>query len=191
MPSREGTRRDVEQRADAVLFLLTRATARRMFVLRRGGDVSDATERSQPKFRSLGWRVGNAIVGVFARAGVGPIQLLTTRGRTTGRAHTIPVVPVEHDGKTWLVAPYGVVAWVTNARSAGRVSLRYGRATRDFTVREASADEAGPVLKRYVAVATRTRARFRSTKDSPVEDFAAEADGHPVFELIPVRAPRV
>jgi hypothetical protein len=94
------------------------------------------------------------------------------------------VVPVDYDGKRWLVAPYGPVAWVHNARAMRPVSLRYGRTTREYTTREASADEAGPVLKRYVAIATKTRAQFKATQDSPVEDFVAEADRHPVFELV-------
>jgi hypothetical protein len=93
-------------------------------------------------------------------------------------------VPVDYDGRRWLVAPYGTVAWVRNARAEGRVHLRYGRATHEYAVREVGADEAGPVLKRYVTVATRTRAQFKATKDSPVEDFVAEAHRHPVFELI-------
>jgi hypothetical protein len=38
--------------------------------------------------------------------------------------HTNPVVPIDYDDKRWLVAPYGAVAWVRNARAAGRVSLR-------------------------------------------------------------------
>lgn len=139
-----------------------------------------------PAFRSWGWRAGNAMVSVLARVGVGPIHLLTTRGRKSGRPHIIPVVPIEQDGRRWLVAPYGAVSWVHNARAAGRVSLRYGRTRRDYAVREASAREAGPVLRRYVAIATKTRAQFGATKDSPVEDFAAEADRHPVFELIPL-----
>ena len=139
-----------------------------------------------PEFGSLGWRLGNAIVSVLARAGIGPIYLVTTRGRKTGRLHTNPVVPVDHEGKRWLVAPYGAVSWVHNARDAGRVSLRHGRETRDYKVRVAQPDEAAPVLKRYVGVATRTRACFEATKDSPVEDFVAEADRHPVFELTPV-----
>jgi hypothetical protein len=96
------------------------------------------------------------------------------------------VVPVDHDGKRWLVAPYGAVAWVHNARAADHVSLRYGRATREYAAREASADEAGPVLKRYVTIATKTRAQFEATPDSRVEDFVAEADRHPVFELVAV-----
>jgi hypothetical protein len=94
------------------------------------------------------------------------------------------VVPVDYDGKRWLVATYGAVAWVHNARAAGRVRLQYGRATREYATREVSADEAGPVLKRYVAIATKARAQFEATPDSPVEDFAAEADRHPVFELV-------
>jgi hypothetical protein len=35
-----------------------------------------------------------------------------------------------------------------------------------------------------VTVATKTQSRFRATKDSPVEDFVAEADRYPVFELM-------
>jgi surface antigen len=96
------------------------------------------------------------------------------------------VVPVDHDGKRWLVAPYGAVTWVHNVRTQGQVSLRYGRTTRDYATREASADEAGPVLKRYVAVATKTRAHFKARPDAPVEDFIAEADRHPVFELVAI-----
>ena len=123
---------------------------------------------------------------MLARAGVGPIQLLTTRGPGTGRPHTVPVVPVDHDGRRWLVAPYGAVAWVRDVRARSEVSLRYGRARRAYDTREVSPDEAGPVLKRYVAVATKTRARFAAHPDAPAEEFAAEADRHPVFELMPV-----
>jgi deazaflavin-dependent oxidoreductase (nitroreductase family) len=151
-----------------------------------GEDTNDHTGRSEPKFRSLGWRAGNAFVSVLARAGVGPIHLLTARGSKSGRPHTVPVVPVDYDNKSWLVAPYGAVAWVHNARAAGQVSLRYGRTTRDYATREVSAEEAGPVLKRYIAIATKTRALFKATQDSPVEDFVAEADAHPVFELVAV-----
>lgn len=146
---------------------------------------SSAT-RPAPNFGSRQWLVGNAIVSLLARAGLGPIHLLTVVGRKAGRPYTLPVVPVDQDGRRWLVAPYGAVAWVHNARAAGRVSLRYGRATRHYAIREVAAGEAGPVLKRYVAVAGKTRAYFSATKDSPVADFIAEAGRHPVFELTPV-----
>jgi hypothetical protein len=96
------------------------------------------------------------------------------------------VVVVEQDEKRWLVAPYGPVSWVRNARAAGRVTLRRGRNTAEYAVREVGAEEAGPVLKRYVGIATRTRACFEAGMDSPVEDFVAEAHLHPVFELVPL-----
>jgi len=142
--------------------------------------------RPAPAFRGASWRVGNALVAVLARLGVGPMHLLTTTGRTTGRPHTVPVVPVDHDGKRWLVAPYGVVAWVHNARASGRVHLRHGRASGSYAIREATAEEAGPVLQRYVAVAAKTRAYFDASPDSPTAAFVAEADRHPVFELVPL-----
>jgi deazaflavin-dependent oxidoreductase (nitroreductase family) len=145
----------------------------------------------KPAFKSWQWRAGNGIVSLLARAGIGPIQLLTTRDRRTGEPHVTPVVPVEQGGTRWLVAPYGTVSWVRNARDDGRVRLRYGRTTHDYAIREVGADEAGPVLKSYVAVATKTRGHFGANKDSPVADFAAEADRHPVFELVanPADAP--
>jgi deazaflavin-dependent oxidoreductase (nitroreductase family) len=153
-------------------------------------DVIGATgEMPSVDFKSRSWRAGNTVVGVLARPGVGPFQLLTTRGRQSGRPHTNPVVSVELDGKRWLVAPYGPVDWVRNARKANRVQLRYGRSLNDFAVRELEADEAGPVLKRYVAVATKTRSQFHAGPDEPVAAFVAEAASHPVFELIPVTSP--
>jgi deazaflavin-dependent oxidoreductase (nitroreductase family) len=138
-----------------------------------------------------GRRVGDAIISVFVRAGVVPsTYMLTTRGRKTGRPLTHPVTMVEHDGRRWLVAPYGPVSWVHNARAAGRVTLRRRGDRRAYAIREVSASEAGPVLKRYVGIATATRPYFQADKDSPVEDFVAEADHHPVFELLPLSGDR-
>jgi deazaflavin-dependent oxidoreductase (nitroreductase family) len=131
--------------------------------------------------------MGDAIIGVFVRAGLVPsTYLLTTRGRKTGRPLTHPATVVEEDGRRWLVAPYGPVSWVHNARAAGRVTLGRRRDRRDYAIREVPAEEAGPVLKRYVAVATATKPYFQADKDAPVEEFVAEADRHPVFELLPI-----
>jgi deazaflavin-dependent oxidoreductase (nitroreductase family) len=147
-----------------------------------------AAERTVKRYRRGRWhRVENTLMSALTRAGLIPHSWeLTTVGRRTGRERSNPVTIVEHDGRRWLVAPYGAVSWVHNARAAGRVRLTRGRQRRDYTVREVSAAEAGPVLKRYVRVATATRPYFRADQDSPVEDFVAEADRHPVFELRPV-----
>ena len=131
-------------------------------------------------------RVGNAIFSVLARVGIGPSHLLTTRGRMTGRLRTTPVILVMQGQQRWLVAPYGAVPWVLNARAAGQVRLRRGRDRHDYTIRQLPAAQAGPILQRYLRIAPATRPYFQASKDSPVADFIAEADRHPVFELTPL-----
>jgi deazaflavin-dependent oxidoreductase (nitroreductase family) len=134
-----------------------------------------------------GRRIGDAIIGLLIRAGIVPHSyLLTTRGRKTGRPRTNPITVAEWDGRRWLVAPYGPVSWVHNARAAGRVSLRRRGRSTEYALREAGPDEAGPVLKQYVAIAKPTRPYFRAAHDAPVQEFIAEADQHPVFELLPI-----
>jgi len=122
-------------------------------------------------------------------AGVVPHSyVLTTRGRRTGRTRRNPVIVVELDGRRWLVAPYGVVSWVHNARASGRVSVTRRRQTRSYTIREVPPEQAGPVLKRYIAIASATRKYFQADRNDPVESFVAEAEHHPAFELVPIRA---
>jgi deazaflavin-dependent oxidoreductase (nitroreductase family) len=150
---------------------------------RRAGGTPRPARQYRP---GRGSHVENTVMSALVRAGLVPRSyLLTTRGRKTGRPRTNPVVPVEHSGRRWLVAPYGHVPWVHNARAAGRVRLTRRRDRRDYAIREVPPEEAGPVLQRYVRIAPSTRPYFQATKDSPVEDFVAEADRHPVFELIP------
>lgn len=131
-------------------------------------------------------RVGEAVMSRLVRAGLVPhTYLLITRGRRTGQERTTSATVVERDGRRWLVAPYGPVAWVHNARAAGRVTLSRRGDRRDFAVREVTAAEAGPVLQRYIRIAGATRPYFAASPDSPVADFVAEAEQHPVFELTP------
>lgn len=130
-------------------------------------------------------RLGDRLMRPLIRVGMVPgTYLLTVRGRKSGTPRSNPVTLVEGDqGRRWLVAPYGVVGWVRNARAAGRVTLtRRGHAV-EYTLREVSPDEAGPVLKRYVALAKITRPYFRAHPDAPAAEFAAEAERHPVIEL--------
>jgi deazaflavin-dependent oxidoreductase (nitroreductase family) len=158
------------------------------------GPVSDEAARQQEGrtasrpvrqyHPSRGRHVENAIMSVLTRGGLVPRSwLLITRGRKTGRARANPVVPVEHDGRRWLVAPYGAVPWVRNARASGRVTLTRRGRTREYAIREVTSATAGPVLRQYVRIAPATRRYFQAAVDSPVEDFIAEAGRHPVFEL--------
>jgi deazaflavin-dependent oxidoreductase (nitroreductase family) len=134
-------------------------------------------------------RVENVMTTVLTRLGVIPRSyVLTTVGRKSGQERRNPVTVVELDGKRWLVAPYGVVPWVLNARAAGEVRLTRGFSTTRFAVREVGPVEAGPVLKEYVTVASVPRPYFVATVDDPPEAFAREAAAHPVLELVPVAA---
>ena len=129
-------------------------------------------------------KIANSVAAVLTEWGLIPhTYLMTTRGRKSGRLLTIPVTLVQRGDRKWLVAPYGPVAWVLNARAAGRVTIRRRSDVAMYTVREIAPVEAGPVLKEYVAIASATRAYFRASKDSPVADFVAEAGRHPVFVM--------
>ena len=85
--------------------------------------------------------------------------------------------------RIWLVAPYGAVSWLLNARASGQVSLRHGRSEHAYKIREVTAGEAGPILKHYVEVASATRSYFRAGVGAPSSEFEAEACLHPVLEL--------
>jgi deazaflavin-dependent oxidoreductase (nitroreductase family) len=146
------------------------------------------TDGGRPVFhRGRGRRIGDSVVSGLIRAGLVPHSyLLTTRGRKTGLPRTNPVTLVERDGRRWLVAPYGAVSWVHNLRAAGRATLtRRGRAG-EWAAREVTAEEAGPVLKEYLRITGPPRRYFDVEPDGPVEAFVAEADRHPVFELVAV-----
>jgi deazaflavin-dependent oxidoreductase (nitroreductase family) len=141
---------------------------------------------------TTGDRLANAVLGSLLRVGLGPsfMRLLTVTGRTTGQPRTTPVVPVLTDRGRWLVAPYGEVGWVRNARAAGRVTLRRGRASETLTVTEVSPGKAVPVLREYLAqklVRKRVQPYFDVTPESSDDEFAADAAHHPVFELHSLR----
>jgi deazaflavin-dependent oxidoreductase (nitroreductase family) len=129
--------------------------------------------------------VGDFVMKAAALWGLIPhAYVLTTKGRKTGQLHSIPVALVEDGDKRWLVAPYGPVPWVLNARAAGIVTLSRGGKTKMYAIEELSPTAAGPVLKSYLAIATATKPYFEATKDSPVEEFTREASRHPVFALL-------
>jgi hypothetical protein len=71
------------------------------------------------------------------------------------------------------------VSWVHNARAAGQVRLTRRRDTRAYAIREVDGPETGPVLQRYVQVASATRQYFQADQNDPVESFIAEAGQHP------------
>ncbi|MCP9953560.1 nitroreductase family deazaflavin-dependent oxidoreductase [Actinomadura madurae] len=131
-------------------------------------------------------RLGNAVIKPLVRSGLitGNYALLTVRGRSTGRLYTTPVRLLERDGQSWLVAPYGAVSWVRNARAAGEVTLRRGRRNWTAAVVECDAQQSGPILRDYVRAVPVTRPYFDARPDDPVDRFVDEATAHPVFRLV-------
>jgi deazaflavin-dependent oxidoreductase (nitroreductase family) len=130
-------------------------------------------------------RAVNVLIKAMVVSGVGGrhYALLTVRGRTTGRSYTTPVRLIEQNGQSWLIAPYGAVSWVRNARAAGQVTLRQGRHRWTAKVIECDTEESARILRDYVRAVPVTRPYFDARPDDPVERFAAEAAEHPVFRL--------
>jgi deazaflavin-dependent oxidoreductase (nitroreductase family) len=151
-------------------------------------DAAPAGFRARRSYQQGRWRrLENAVMSALVSAGLVPHSyLLTTRGCRTGRQRRNPVLVVEHDGRRWLVAPYGAVSWVHNARAAGQVQLARRRESDAYAIREVDGQEAGPVLRRYVQIASATRQYFQAEQNDPVESFIAEARLHPVFEITPI-----
>jgi deazaflavin-dependent oxidoreductase (nitroreductase family) len=138
-------------------------------------------------YRRRAWRrLADVLVRALLRFGLAPPRtyLLTVRGRRSGQLRSTPVTLVEERGLRWLVAPYGEVGWVRNARAAGEVALSRGRRVEMVAIFELEAAEAAPVLKRYVARVPITRRFFDAAPDADLGAFAAEAPRHPVFRVV-------
>lgn len=112
------------------------------------------------------------------RFGIGGSERLTVAGRRTGREHSVPVIPVDHDGARYLVSPRGETDWVRNLRAAG--SARLGPHGRERRVRaiEVPAAERPPIITSYRAVAGRAVKSFF--------DRLPDAADHPTFRVEPL-----
>jgi deazaflavin-dependent oxidoreductase (nitroreductase family) len=130
-------------------------------------------------------RMVNGLMRLLLRLGAAPgdMVLLGVKGRTSGKLYTTPVTLVAEDGRRWLIAPYGEVSWVQNARAAGRVTLSRGGKQETLSLTPLPPEESAPVLKKYLAREPITQPYFDAKPDSPTASFLAEAARHPVFRL--------
>lgn len=133
----------------------------------------------------LGTRLVNIPYWLMTRLGMGDESrhILSVRGRKSGKVYSTPVDVMVEGGRRWLVAPYGVMSWVRNARAAGEVSLSRGGRAETVRVVELGPEESVPVLRKYLAEVPITRAYFDVTLASSDEDFGREAPLHPVFRI--------
>lgn len=117
---------------------------------------------------------------------LGPLRILETTGRSSGRLRSTPIAVLNHDRRRWLVSPFGDTDWVKNLRTHPHATLVSGRHREDVTLQEVDHDTAAPVLKRYLQTFRRVPfvpPAFVAGPSSPVADFRREASGHPVFAI--------
>ena len=114
----------------------------------------------------------------------GHFYVLEVRGRKSGKTFTLPVDPIEFEGRHYLVCPRGNSNWVRNARIAGEVALARAMRRRHYAVRELPPGMRSPILKAYLdRFAGEVQRFFPVPKGSPVEAFSELAPRYPVFEL--------
>jgi F420H(2)-dependent quinone reductase len=131
--------------------------------------------------RLLNWLVRGLLL-----LGLGPTRTYfhSVRGRKSGRVRRTPETLVEEGGGRWLVAPYGEVDWVRNARPSGVVTLSRGGRSETVRIVELGPKESAQVLRQYVTQVAITRPFFDVTPKLSLEAFEAEAPRHPVFRIL-------
>ncbi|HEX2677021.1 MAG TPA: nitroreductase family deazaflavin-dependent oxidoreductase [Polyangiales bacterium] len=133
-------------------------------------------------------RFFGTLLGKLIAFGMAPgyMRVLETRGRKTGRVYSTPVNLIEHDGKTWLVAPRGATQWTKNVEASGDLALRRGGSAVQHKIRITSPAERAPVLKKYLeAYPSQVQRFFQVKAGEPLEAFAKVTQDHPVYELLP------
>lgn len=133
-------------------------------------------------------RIFGRILVFLIRIGLvrGHFYVLEVRGRKSGRTISLPVDPIDLDGRCYLVCARGNANWVRNARAAGEVTLVRAMRRRRYAVRELPPGMRPPALKAYLdRYATEVQRFFPVPKGSAVESFNDLAPRYPVFELQP------
>lgn len=133
-------------------------------------------------------RVMNGALGVAIKLGLSPQggQLLTVRGRKSGKEMTTPVNPMTFQGAEYLVAPRGDCHWSRNLRVAGTARLRVGRKKRQIRVdHELTEAEKPPVLLAYLdRWAGVTKSHFGITWPDPSqEEITRVCARTPMFQI--------
>ena len=136
-----------------------------------------------------------------------PNILLTVRGRRTGKPRTVPVSLLELDGRRFVQASYGATGWAVNLRAAGEATITDHGGPVPVQAVELPPEQAAAILRRAVEPYRQSRLlrallgsrwrppvallrHYRIRVDDTPEDYLAEAQRHPLFELRPMRHDR-
>lgn len=108
---------------------------------------------------------------------------LTIRGRASGRKYTMPILPLEYEGRRYLVAPRGNTHWARNLRAVGEGELRLGGRRIPFKATEIPVSQRPPLVAAYVQQYGKKYGGFVAKEFELMPDPA----DHPVFLLIETR----
>jgi hypothetical protein len=137
--------------------------------------------RQSPPYRKAGFFNNKVMNPLVTTLGLAPS--LTVRGRASGRNYTMPVLPLEYEGRRYLVAPRGNTHWARNLRALGEGDLRLHGRRIHFKATEIPAAQRAPLVAAYVQQHGKKYGGFVA------KEFAAMPDpaDHPVFLLIETR----
>lgn len=117
---------------------------------------------------------------------------ITTRGRRTGRPHTVMVDVVGRRGESWYVSPSTPRAdWLRNARAHPTVGVRTTRGTTTARLRDATGAEGADVVLRFLrahpwyGAAVVRMVGYVDRLDLPDDALRARLAAWPVFALEP------
>jgi hypothetical protein len=110
------------------------------------------------------------------RLGLGGTQSLVVPRRQSGEPQVLPVIPVEHEGKRYIVSTRGESDWVKNLRAAGgRGEIRRGEWSGPFQATEIPTEQRTAIIAAYRQKAGKTVAAYWSK-------LPDDAD-HPTFRI--------
>ncbi len=137
--------------------------------------------RNAAPYRKSGFFNNKVLNPLLTALGVTPS--LTVRGRASGRKYTMPVLPLEYEGRRYLVAPRGNTHWARNLRAVGEGELRLRGRTIHFKATEIPAAQRAPLVAAYVKQHGKKYGGFVAKEFAMMPDPA----DHPVFLLIESR----
>lgn len=128
-------------------------------------------------YRKSGFFNNRLLNPLLAFLGVTPS--IQVRGRKSGKLYTMPVLPLDYEGRRYLVAPRGDTHWARNLRASGRGKLRIHGRTDPITATEIAAGERRPLVEAYV------RQHGAKYGGFVAKEFAAlpNPEDHPVFRI--------
>ena len=120
-------------------------------------------------------RVFNRVNIGMQRAGLplGPTQVLTVRGRSSGQPRTTPVTPFEVDGHRYVIGGFAHGDWVANARANPDATLQHGRRREKIRLVELPETERGRIMREFPTQVPQGVFFFR--KVGVVDDATPEA----------------